>query len=334
MQNDSLRRLRTGNFIQDYLEEHFDGRMSGNGQEFVMPSLFVEDDYKRHMSVNVDSGLWQCFKSKKTGNFIELYAHNEGISKRAAYSRIIFKKIERGEIWDDERDIVPEGVAAGSFDTSSFEPITPHSNVKDPVVAQALSVLYRRGLFPEVEGEYYIAREGPYNGRLIFPYKDELGEIYFFQARALSEEDYPKYLNPGREEGVKSSDILYPFSYDTDEFEYLYVTEGPTDAKSLQRFGLNATCTNGSNVSAAQAHQLKESGMKIVIAYDADSPGIKGRNKFFRDRKFHQIDELYYVEPPSLDWNALWSKKLLMNHMVVPTKWDPFQQLKDKVSRL
>ena len=293
------------NFIQEYVESKLDGQISGNGREFVCASIFTIDyDYKKHMSVNVDTGLWQCFKSKEKGNFVDLYATIEGISKKAAYGKIMFKRLERGEIWETE-DVAPSGVLQGSLDTTHFEPITENSDVEDPLIAKALSYLYRRSLFPKEDGEYYVAREGRYKGRLIIPYKDQYGEIYYHQARALGDE-HPKYLNPGRDEGVKSSNVLYPFpTVPYPEHTFLYVTEGPLDAKSLQRCGLNATCTNGSHVSRIQAEQLKESGFKIVMAYDKDEAGREGAQKFLKNKRYHQIEEIYNVVPQAdRDWET------------------------------
>jgi hypothetical protein len=328
------------NLIYDYLIENIpDGRCQGGGTEFVMPSLYMDHDPKRHMSVNIDTGLWQCFKTKEKGNFAKLYAENEGISYQAAYSRITFNNIELGNLWGDPSwEPTPVGISGANLDTSNFEALSSESDMEDPLVSEALRVLYTRNLFPEYEGEYYIAREGKYKGRLVIPYVDEYGEMYFFQARALGDQ-FPKYLNPGREEGVKSSDILYPFSYDTDKFESVYVTEGPLDAKTLQRCGFNATCTNGSNVSMAQATQLKESGLKIVMAYDSDEAGQLGTAKFLQNRKYHQIKELYVVTPKlGEDWNSLYIRhgaNIIIDTINYDTKkFNEFSVLKQKASKL
>lgn len=326
-------------FIYDYLIETFpDGTVAAGGNEFVMPSVFLDYDPKKHMSVNIESGLWQCFKSKQQGNFVKLFAHAEGISPQAAYSKLIFRNIESGNLWEEKKP-VPVSVVEGGFDTSDFEPLTPESDLSDPLVRQALTVLYERGLFPQRDDEYYVARKGKYAGRLILPYKDEYGELYFFQARALSHDQFPKYLNPGRNEGVRASDILFPFSYDTDRFQYLYVTEGPSDALTLQRCGFNATCTNGSHVSMAQAEQLKESGMKIIMAFDSDEAGKAGVEKFNKDRRMYRIPELYTVSPPpGMDWNSMYTQKgevFLIDHITYEhTELDDFTILKQKLEDL
>ena len=70
----------------EYLLENFNqvGRLSANGREFVMPSIFVLNDYKCHFSINVDSGLWQDFKTGETGNFAKFLTIVENISYERA----------------------------------------------------------------------------------------------------------------------------------------------------------------------------------------------------------------------------------------------------------
>ena len=51
-------------FIKDYITEKLkeDYRISSNNREMIIPSVFIDNDYKRHMSINLETGLWQCFK--------------------------------------------------------------------------------------------------------------------------------------------------------------------------------------------------------------------------------------------------------------------------------
>ena len=56
-----------GKFLSNY-------RLSSDDIELVVPSLFVDNDYKRHMSINLVTGLWRCFKSGESGNFAQLYS--------------------------------------------------------------------------------------------------------------------------------------------------------------------------------------------------------------------------------------------------------------------
>ena len=83
------------------------------------------------------------------------------------------------------------------------------------------------------------------------------------------------------------------------------MTEGPLDAISLQLNGLNATCTQGSNLSRAQADQLKDK--QIIFAYDNDEAGkagvVQARNMMLSKNKNHFM----IAKLPSgvKDWNEL-----------------------------
>ena len=81
-------------FIREYLLEKFKGnyKLSSNDIELIVPSLFVTNDWKNHLSINLVSGLWQCFKSGNKGNFTQLYAFLEGITYNEAEAEILFKE--------------------------------------------------------------------------------------------------------------------------------------------------------------------------------------------------------------------------------------------------
>jgi DNA primase len=100
--------------------------------------------------------------------------------------------------------------------------------------------------------KFYIATGGKYRGRLIIPFTNRNGKLFYFQARALGDEQ-PKYLNC---KNLKSSQVLYPFDYGSQE--PLYITEGVFDCLSLQAVGLNATTTLSCFTSREQMLQLSQ----------------------------------------------------------------------------
>tara|TARA_R100001594_G_scaffold44112_2_gene76398 strand:+ start:6251 stop:7264 length:1014 start_codon:yes stop_codon:yes gene_type:complete len=289
-------------YITEYVQDNIpNGRLQSGGREWVAPSPFLRDDHKRHFSINTHTGLWQCFKTDKKGNFVDIYAYLEGISKSRAYSVITFKSIEENPAGtpDSQPYSYALPILEINTNTETYTPLTSESDLTDPLIREAFRYLDSRGIFPKEDAEYYVCREGKYANRLIIPYRDEEGEIYYFQARALGDQ-HPKYLNPGIDEGVRSQNVLYPFDPDQE----VIVTEGPIDAISLKRCGLNATCTNGSNVSDVQALQLRQSP-KITMAYDNDEAGRRGINKFDSTRKRLRMPAfgVYTVPSSYKDWN-------------------------------
>ena len=79
------------NLIKEYLLEKFKNnyKLSSDSEEMMVPSLFARDDYKRHMSVNTHTGLWQCFKSGEKGNFFHLVAIIDKTSYNQAESKFM-----------------------------------------------------------------------------------------------------------------------------------------------------------------------------------------------------------------------------------------------------
>ena len=172
-------------YIKDYLTEKLkcDYRISSNNRELMFPSIFIKDDYKRHMSLNLETGLWQCFKTGNTGNFIKLYSLLEDISYRAAESKLLFQGLEEGvwDVWENSTNSTAPVVNIRSkLDTSSFIPVNIDSyDSNNRLVVDAWKFLMDRKLFnlKEYEEEpYYVATQGKYQGRLIIPFKDYEGD--------------------------------------------------------------------------------------------------------------------------------------------------------------
>ena len=301
-------------FIRDYLLEKFKDnyRLSSGDAELIVPSVFISDDYKRHMSINLDSGLWQCFKSGNRGNFVQIYAFLESITYNQAEAALLFKDLEgdfpkKLEIKTPAPKVEREDLHLTPITVNDYE-------TEDPLLQRAWTFLYERALFNLDTGEsrYYVSTQGRYKGRLIIPFEED-SEIFYFQARTLSDET-PKYLNPS-EGWPKPSHILYPYDPEAD---HLVVCEGPLDAVSLQLQGVNATCTMGCSVSEYQVEALKEFEGKIIIGYDNDDAGKRGVNKFDYLRRIKRMANLYICHPPSEvnDWNEALIKGIDLSRFV------------------
>ena len=266
-----------------------------------MESLFVNNDWKKHMSVNVDSGLWQCFKTGRSGNFTRLYAEAEGIPYFRAQRDLMIKNFE---FLGEEVPELDRPETKLELDTSKLIPINLDSvDSENKKVVDAWNFLFSRALFnlnEEEDAPFYLCLEGKFSDRIIIPFEAD-GVVFYFQARALYDQT-PKYLNPSTEIAPKPSDILYP--YDENE-DYLVVCEGPLDALSLQRKGINATATIGSSVSPRQAEILSTFQGKIILGYDNDEAGQRGIEKFDKTRKEMRMTGFEVCPPPSgyKDWN-------------------------------
>lgn len=288
--------------IKDYLYEKFPNNKV-SGKEFITDSIFREDD-KKHLSINMDTGLWQDFKAHETGNFPQLISQVEQISYNEASMFLRRKMFDTPECLFDVSNIRVENEALENNDTlnkifSTFEPFDSY-NLKNPTLTEKLARNFVQGRKLQ-KTKLYIAKKGRYANRIVIPYETPQGPFYF-QARNLSLLGI-KYLNPSKDiTGIKSSDIVYPFQADCD---YVFLTEGPIDAISLQLNGINATCTQGSMLSHSQANQIKDK--KIIFAYDNDEAGRAGMINAKRLMLNKNVNDFGIATlPGSLkDWNEL-----------------------------
>ena len=302
----------TPQYIRDYITQKFTtiGKLSASNDEFIMESLFIDNDWKRHMSVNLNTGLWQCFKSGKKGNFVKLYAEAEGISYLKAQQKLIIKSFDFDAPEQEKEEYTPK-----VFSLDNLTPLNLHSGPNEEI-SKAWLFCYQRGLFDTKNDSktYYVSNDPKFSNRIIIPFEED-GTLFYFQARSLSVADRPKYLNPDHS-FAKSSHVLYPYNYDAD---HLVICEGPLDAISLQNQGVNATCTLGCSVSDIQMDILSDFKGRIIVGYDNDEAGKRGLEKFDRLRKEKRMNSIFVCCPPSKykDWNDAHIDNIDLNSWVL-----------------
>lgn len=303
--------------IIDYLSSKFRdvGRISSNNQEFLIPSIFRENDDRLKLSINITTGLWQDFLSGESGNFPKLYSILEGKSYHASESELLIKSLFKND--SKKLPQIKKEVKKRSELSNPIKIDIKSGFSGDPLEQTAWSFLFERKLFDfknNTERFYYIEKEGRYKNRLIIPFiKNDI--LFYFQARAL-DNTFPKYLNPSIEENIlKPSTILYP--YDETE-DHLVVCEGPFDAISLQLQGINATCTLGCSVSEAQMDILKDFKGRIIVGYDNDEAGQRGISKFDSLRKCKMMGGIYICNLPDgyKDWNEAHIKDFNLTYWI------------------
>lgn len=248
------------------------------------------------MSVNLESGLWRCFKTSNTGNFVKLYSELEKIPYKKAYEKFLFESF-----LNEPQEPVQEEIITTLPDVGAFEKVDLERIYDDYTMALASEFILERNLG---EYDFYVAKDGIYKDRLIIPFFNGQGKMFYFQARGLRPQAWPKYLNC---KSLKMSQVLYPFNYDS--FDYLFVTEGVFDCLALKACGFNATTTLSCHVSKEQMSQLKLYRGPIICAYDSDKAGQEGAAQFLREARKAKIGHLGISVPQGgKDWNELYVK--------------------------
>ena len=158
--------------IKDYLLEKFTNYHLAH-DEFIVDSLFVEDSGK-HMSINIETGLWQCFKSKEQGSFYNLVSFVEGIPYSDARKFVSRRMFDSPETLFIENTMPSQkSVSVGNLDI--------RENVKDfklldfdkeaSSLAESLARKFVRSR-KLTSCKFYVAVNGKYINRLIIPYEE------------------------------------------------------------------------------------------------------------------------------------------------------------------
>ena len=159
--------MGSDSFIRKYCLDKFQSnyRLQSDDTELVVPSIFVTNDYKRHMSINMETGLWRCFKTGEVGNFLKLYAVLEKCSYREAYEKFAFE-----DFMSDYK---------GRRPIEHFDPNEIESDLDDSQYFKAV----HNHPFPQSRGldkfKFYIATDGKYKGRLIIPFINRKGKLFY-----------------------------------------------------------------------------------------------------------------------------------------------------------
>lgn len=121
------------------------------------------------------------------------------------------------------------------------------------------------------------------SGRLIFPLKDQYGQVVGFSARQLEKDGTSKYINSPETRLFHKGSILYNYSNVTLSAKkdgYCYVLEGFMDVMALEKSGLeNAVALMGTALTNEQVSLLAKLKCEIRLCLDGDEPGQKAMMK-------------------------------------------------------
>jgi DNA primase len=122
-----------------------------------------------------------------------------------------------------------------------------------------------------------------FRNRIVFPIRDASQRICGFGARALSNEDMPKYLNSPQTLLFDKSALLYGLDKARKPIrtaDQVIIVEGYFDVIGLYQAGFqNAVSPMGTALTPVQMRHVKRYTRKIVLALDPDSAGEKATLK-------------------------------------------------------
>ncbi len=156
------------------------------------------------------------------------------------------------------------------------------------------------GLFIKNKSGSYYDR---FRNRIMFPIFDIRNRVIGFGARALNNDDMPKYLNSPDTYVYNKSYHLYGLNYAKNtKNHYFILVEGYMDVIGLYDKGIDfAVASLGTSLTKEQAKLLKRYHKDLYIVYDGDEAGIKATNRAIDILKEYDINTYALVLPDSMD---------------------------------
>jgi DNA primase len=139
----------------------------------------------------------------------------------------------------------------------------------------------KRGIPKDMVDTFYYCIEERYLDRVIIPFYDEQKRIYYFQARATSDFQSPKYINWRDLNEEESTSKPEYNEYHVDKTKTVYIVEGLIDSFFLE----NAVSTLGANMSIDRISYYVEKYPKCAFVLDNDDAGWKTTMTLLRNNQ-------------------------------------------------
>lgn len=304
--------------IIDIVSETVKLRRTGKNYTGFCP--FHENTRTPAFVVFPESGTWHCFGCNEGGDIFKFTMKKEGwdfsqtvkyLAERAGVELAPFTPQQQAqeEEYEHLRTLLEEAVT-----------FFRHHLVKDSAGNQALNYLHNRGVQEKTlelfelgyapaswdsclkyfenksynrdnllqvgliserpNGEGYFDR---FRNRIIFPIRDSQGRISGFGARALDENDMPKYLNSPQTVLFDKGRTLYGLHLARKAIRaqnQAVIVEGYMDVIIPYQAGFtNTVSPMGTALNEYQIRQLKKHTRRIILALDADAAGEKATRR-------------------------------------------------------
>lgn len=259
--------------VESYVQDNLDSvRRSGKELSANCPSCMKPS----HFYVNAETGDFVCFKCDFRGRrAIGLIALIEGLSYSDAAKFILkqsvqFRRKETPESLSTRiAKLRGDAEAESGDETVNFNLPKEFIPVfKKPNEWKFPAYLKKRGFTRETARAWNMgwARRGRYASRIIIPVDCPNGRS--FTARAISDKDYPKYLNPP---GADHGRLLVGWHH-ANIREDIVLVEGPFDIAKVWQHGLRGYAVQGKVLHSEQLRLLfrKPAVSSITIMFDPE----------------------------------------------------------------
>jgi DNA primase len=309
---DSVERVRDAVDMVELVNARTDLRRAGRNWTGLCP---FHDERTPSFSVDAEKKLYHCFGCGESGDAIDFVKATEAFDFREAVEHLADRygvelKLEREDPLAEERRRRRERLLALLERTASY-----YERVlwESPEAARAREYLSQRGLGQEVLRKYRVGyapsawdkvltgaqRDGfsqeelaaaglaqrgrngglydRFRGRVMFPLADSRGRVLGFGARALRDDQRPKYVNTAENEIYHKGRQLFGVDLAraaAAKRGRVVAVEGYTDVLALHQAGVEETVAiMGTALTPEQVSELRRTAPTVYMALDADSAG-------------------------------------------------------------
>jgi len=242
-------------WTQLLLEAGFDVPLEN--PQFIIKCPF-HDDVHASCSINVDKGMWICFRGCGQGSLRSF------IQKFFGFDNLALSKYLNDREFSFDINMFDEELSLETGDLPEVE--FPFTNGYVP------EWIFARGFTKKALKRWDCGVDSDNN--LIIPIKDRESRLVGWVTRQYDRE--PKYLYS---KGLKKSKVLFG-EFNIEPCSFICVTEGTLDAIWLDQYGYSSVAILGANMSTSQQEAvLKLPTDELVLCLDNDDAGKIGTDR-------------------------------------------------------
>ena len=306
--DDIVNQLREGSPIEDVVGEYLPLRKAGSTFKALCP---FHEEKTPSFNVNAQRQIYHCFGCGVGG---DVFKFVQEIDKVSFIEAVTFLAERAGVELPKSQGHGEEDRLDPLFRAHDLATKYYHYMLRQPEGAEALAYLRGRGLsdelidrenlgyapagwtsFVEMAGRRQFdpdvltqaglaspSRRGRghfdrFRQRIIFPISNLSGRVIAFGARAMSEEDEPKYLNSPETAIYSKSRVMYGLSRSREPIrrsKTALVVEGYMDVLGLAQAGVdNVVAASGTALTVDHAQLLGRYAERVVLIFDGDAAG-------------------------------------------------------------
>jgi DNA primase len=241
------------------------------------------DTLKRHFQINQEDGLVHCFaQCGISGTFSHAIQMIEGCNEKEAHKIILRHATDRKRLHAN-RSQIRQGSERRDTGTAT---VVPDLSFSTYIPAFGTDYLNSRKISSSSIAKWELGWDEK-DRRIVIPAKDENGQTRFLIRRAVTDQQWPKYLYT---EGAVKNSLLFGscnVSLGLIRSDGMILVEGSLDAIRLHQHGFSNACAIlGTGISKAQAEIVARMRPKrVYFMFDKDVSGVhnieiaKGRLK-------------------------------------------------------